>query len=96
VKEASHLNSLGTQAHKDGKFSESITSFTKATVLPSVADHDRHVFFSNIASSHLTLFEQQAYCSRKFVIDDPTDHDIVCWWVWVWLMVGGVGGFGRG
>jgi hypothetical protein len=49
VKEASRLNSLGTQAHKDGKFSESITSFTEATVLLGVADHDRAVFFSNVA-----------------------------------------------
>src|SRR5205809_826408 len=44
VKEATRLNSLGTQAHKDEKFSEAITFFTKATVLPSVSDRDRAVF----------------------------------------------------
>jgi TPR repeat protein/uncharacterized coiled-coil DUF342 family protein len=74
AKEASRLNSLGTQAHKDGKFSEAITLFTKATVLPGVSEHDRAIFYSNMASSRLALYEQQPGPSSKFEIDDPTDQ----------------------
>jgi TPR repeat protein len=73
VKEASRLNSLGTQAHKDGRFTEAITSFTKATVLSGVADHDRAIFFSNMSSSRLARYEQQAGPIRRFEIDDPMD-----------------------
>jgi TPR repeat protein len=50
VKEAKRLNSLGTQAHKDGKFSEAVALFTKATVIAGVSDHDRAVFYSNLSS----------------------------------------------
>ena len=60
MKEASRLNSLGTQAHKDGKFSDAIALFTKATVLPGVLEHDRAIFYSNMSSSRLALYEQQA------------------------------------
>ncbi|CAF1591573.1 unnamed protein product, partial [Didymodactylos carnosus] len=74
VKEASRLNSLGTQAHKDGKFSDAITLFTKAAVLPSIADHDRAIFFSNMASTRLALNEQQAGPIGRFEIDDPRDQ----------------------
>ena len=44
VKEALRLNSLGTQAHKVGKFSEAISLFIQATTLPNVSDHDRAIF----------------------------------------------------
>ncbi|CAF1072800.1 unnamed protein product [Adineta steineri] len=74
VKEASRLNSLATQAHKDGKFSEGITLFTKATVLPGVADHDRAIFFSNMASSRLALYEKQAGPTERVEIEDPMDQ----------------------
>ncbi|CAF3362012.1 unnamed protein product [Rotaria sp. Silwood2] len=74
VKEASRLNSLGTQAHKDEKFSEAITLFTKAIVLPGIADHDRAIFFSNMASTRLALYEQQAGPTERFEIDDPMDQ----------------------
>ncbi|CAF3779137.1 unnamed protein product [Rotaria socialis] len=74
VKEASHLNSLATQAHKDGKFSEGITLFTKATLLPGVADHDRAIFFSNMASSRLALYEKQSCSTGRVEIDDPNDQ----------------------
>jgi TPR repeat protein len=74
VKEASRLNSLGTHAYKDGKFSEAITLFTKATVLSGVSDHDRAVFYSNISSSRLALYEQQTDLSNKFEINDPKDQ----------------------
>ena len=59
VKEASRLNSLGTQAHKDGKYFEAVTFFTKAIVIPSVPNHDRATFYSNMAASRLSLHEQQ-------------------------------------
>jgi hypothetical protein len=74
MKEASRLNSLGAQAHKNGKFSEAITSFTKATVLPGVADHDRATFFSNMVSSCLALYEQQAGSTGRFEIGDPMEE----------------------
>ncbi|CAF3494606.1 unnamed protein product [Rotaria socialis] len=74
VKEASRLNSLGTQAHKDGKFSEAITLFTKAIVLPGVLDHDRAIFFSNMASTRLALYEQQAGSIGRFEIEDSKDE----------------------
>ncbi|CAM4982291.1 unnamed protein product, partial [Rotaria socialis] len=74
VKEASRLNSLGTQAHKDGKFSEAITLFTKAIVLSGVVDHDRAIFFSNMASTRLALYEQQAGSIGRFEIKDSMDE----------------------
>jgi TPR repeat protein len=74
VKEALRLNSLATHAHKDGKFSDAITLFTKATVLSGVSDHDRAVFFSNMSSSRLALYEQQPDPLKRFEIDDPTDQ----------------------
>ena len=69
MKEASRLNSLGTQAHKDGKYSEAITFFIKATVLPSVSNHDRAIFYSNMAASRLSLHEQQDTSFIEFDID---------------------------
>ncbi|CAF2950054.1 unnamed protein product [Rotaria sp. Silwood2] len=74
VKEAARLNSLGTQAHKDRKFSDAIILFTKATVLPGVSDHDRAVFYSNMSSSRLALYDQQRDTSDKDEIDDPKDQ----------------------
>ncbi|UJR06886.1 hypothetical protein I4U23_011175 [Adineta vaga] len=74
VKEALQLNSLGAQAHKDGQFSDAISYFTKATVLPGVADHDRAIFFSNMSSSRLKSYEQQVGHSRRYEIDNPTDE----------------------
>ena len=73
VKEASHLNSLGTQAHKNGQFSEAITFFIKATVLPSVSSQDRAVFFSNMSSSRLGLYEQGLNGENGFDINDISD-----------------------
>ncbi|CAF1518655.1 unnamed protein product [Adineta steineri] len=60
-KEALLLNSLGTQAHKDGKYSEAIKFFTQAVVLPSVSDQDRATFFSNMAASRVSLYKQHLY-----------------------------------
>ncbi|CAF1396717.1 unnamed protein product [Adineta ricciae] len=57
--EALRLKSLGVQAHTDGKYSEAIGFFTKATVLPGVSSHDRAMLFSNMAASRLLLHEQQ-------------------------------------
>jgi TPR repeat protein/uncharacterized coiled-coil DUF342 family protein len=74
VKEILRLNSLGTQAHKNGNFSEAITLFTKAAVLPGVENHDRAICFSDMASSRLALYEQQAGSTGRFEIDDPTDQ----------------------
>ena len=59
VEEAKRWNSLGTQAHKEGKFAEAIALFTRATVLADVADHDRAIFFSNMAASRLSLYERE-------------------------------------
>ncbi|CAF4137288.1 unnamed protein product [Rotaria sordida] len=75
AKEATRLNTLGTQAHKDGKFSDVIALFTKATVLLGVLDRDRAVFYSNISSSRLALYEkQQNGTSSIFEIDDQRDQ----------------------
>lgn len=73
VKEAKRLNSLGTQAHKEGKFDEAISLFTKATVLASVADCDRAIFFSNMSSSRLGLYEQQSKQWHRFEFADASD-----------------------
>ena len=59
VEEAKRLNSLGTQAHKEGKFAEAIALFTQASLLADVADHDRAIFFSNMAASRLSLYERE-------------------------------------
>ncbi|CAF1161238.1 unnamed protein product [Rotaria sordida] len=75
VKEATRLNTLGTQAHKDGKFFDAIALFTKATVLLGVLDRDRAVFYSNISSSRLALYEkQQNGTSSIFEIHDQRDQ----------------------
>ncbi|CAF4244003.1 unnamed protein product [Rotaria sordida] len=74
MKEASRLNSLGTQAHKDGKYSEAVTFFTKAIVLPGVSNHDRAIFYSNMAASRLSLHEQQETSSIEFEYIDPKDE----------------------
>jgi tetratricopeptide (TPR) repeat protein len=69
--EALRLNSSGTQAHKDGNYSQAITFFIKATVLPGVSDHDRAICFSNMAASRLSLYKQQLYSA-----DNCEDGDI--------------------
>ncbi|CAF4133656.1 unnamed protein product, partial [Adineta steineri] len=69
--EALRLNSLGTQAHKDGKYSEAIKFFIQATVLSSVSNHDRATFFSNMAASRVSLYKQHLY-----TVDDCEDGDI--------------------
>lgn len=73
VKEALRLNSLGTQAHKDGNYSEAVTFFTKATVLPSVSDHDRAIFYSNMSATYLALYEQQRNSFIDFEFIDAED-----------------------
>ncbi len=65
---------FGTQAHKDGKFSDAITLFTKATVLSGVSDHDLAVFYSNMSSSRLALYAVKSSSSNKFEINDPTNE----------------------
>ncbi|CAF1310485.1 unnamed protein product [Rotaria magnacalcarata] len=75
VKEASRLNTLATQAHKDGKFFDAIALFTKATVLPGVLEHDRAIFYSDMSSSRLALYEkQQKGASSNFEINDREDQ----------------------
>ncbi|CAF1311162.1 unnamed protein product [Adineta steineri] len=74
VKEALRLNSLATQAHKDGQYSEAITFFTKATVLSGVANSDRAIFFSNMASSRLALYEQQVDVKERFEVLNSMDE----------------------
>jgi hypothetical protein len=72
--EALCLNSLGTQAHKERKYSEAIAFFTKATVLASVSNHDRAIFFSNMAASRLSLHEQQEASFDEFEFIDAKDE----------------------
>ncbi|UJR16848.1 hypothetical protein I4U23_003747 [Adineta vaga] len=74
AKEAERFNLLGTQAHKDSQFSDAITFFTKATVLSGVANHDRAIFFSNMASSRLALYEQQANVTGRFEVGSSMDE----------------------
>ena len=72
--EALRFNSLGTQAHKDGKYSEAITFFIKATVLPGVSNHDRATFYSNMAASRLSLYEQMKTSFAEFKFIDAKDE----------------------
>ena len=74
AKEALRLNSLGTQAHKDGKYPEAVTLFTKATVLAGVSNHDRAICFSNMAASRLSLYEQQETSFNIFEFIDAEDE----------------------
>jgi tetratricopeptide (TPR) repeat protein len=74
MKEALRLNSLGTQAHKDEKYSEAITFFTTATVLPDVSNHNRAIFYSNMAGSRLSLHERQEPSSMEFELIDAKDE----------------------
>ncbi|CAF1433959.1 unnamed protein product, partial [Rotaria sordida] len=45
-----------------------------ATVLPRVSNHDRAIFFSNMSSSRLALYEQQSGSSSRFDIDNQIDE----------------------
>ncbi|CAF0829268.1 unnamed protein product [Rotaria sordida] len=74
VKEASHLNSLGTKAHKDRKYLEAITLFMKAIVLAGVSNHNRAIFYSNLAASRLSLYEQETTTFMNFEINGSTDE----------------------
>ena len=74
VRAATHWNALGTQAHKDRKLSDAIDLFTKATVLPGVANHERAVFFSNMSSSRLALYEQIFTSSSRADINGASDQ----------------------
>ncbi|UJR32479.1 hypothetical protein I4U23_019941 [Adineta vaga] len=74
VEKARQLNSLGTQAHKDGKFVDAIAFFTKATELSDVSQHDRAFFYSNMSASHLELYEQSLSSSGRLEVQDSTDH----------------------
>ncbi|CAF1620986.1 unnamed protein product, partial [Adineta ricciae] len=73
VQEAARLNSLGTQAHKDRKYSDAIAFFTKAITLAGVSDHDRAIFYSNMSSSRLALYELKFGASSASEIEDPAD-----------------------
>ena len=53
------LNSLGTKAHKERRFSEAIGLFTRATALAGVRDQDRALVFSNMSGTRLALYEEQ-------------------------------------
>ena len=74
VRQTMHFNSLGTQAHKDGRYSEAITLFTKAVVLPGVKDQDRAVVYSNMSSSRLALYESKSKASNRLDIDSYEDE----------------------
>ncbi|CAF0807054.1 unnamed protein product [Didymodactylos carnosus] len=74
VTEVLRLNLLGTQAHKEQKFSDAIILFTKAAVLAGVSDNDRAIIYSNMSASRLDLYEQQADPSNMFGNGDPTDQ----------------------
>ncbi|CAF3838928.1 unnamed protein product, partial [Rotaria sordida] len=74
MKEAKRLNSLGTQAHKAGNFFDAIRLFTKATDLSNVSDHDRAVFYSNMSSSRLALYEPRSNLSNNFDTFESTDQ----------------------
>ncbi|CAF1564193.1 unnamed protein product [Adineta ricciae] len=73
VQEASRLNSLGTRAHKDRKYSDAIAFFTKAIILAGVSDHDRAIFYSNMSSSRLALYELKSGASSISEIENPAD-----------------------
>ena len=74
VKEALRFNSLGTAAHKEKKYSEAITFFTKATVLAGVSNHDRATFFSNMAASRLLLSEETSHFDISESIDEKDER----------------------
>lgn len=76
VKEAQRLNSLGANAHKEKNYTEAITFFTKSIELADISDHDRAIFYSNLSSSRLALFEQQneAYSSHTLELINANDQ----------------------
>ncbi|CAF3443637.1 unnamed protein product [Rotaria socialis] len=74
VKKAKELNLSASQAHKNLHFSYAITLFTKAIVLAGVPDHDRAIFYSNMSSTRLALYEQKSGSSNNCDIEDSTDQ----------------------
>lgn len=73
VAELLRLNSLGTKAHKEKRFSEAIVLFTRATTLSGVSDRDRALVFSNMSASKLALYEEEgksAHMSDMFSLTD--------------------------
>jgi tetratricopeptide (TPR) repeat protein len=73
VKEILRLNSLGTQAHKEEKFSDAITLFTKAIDLKDVSNHYRAIVYSNMSASRLALYDQRVNLSNAYN-DNSTDQ----------------------
>ncbi|UJR19603.1 hypothetical protein I4U23_022737 [Adineta vaga] len=74
VKEALRLNSLAIQAHKNAKYSDAIELFTKAIALLDILDQDRAVFYSNMSSSRLALYEQKSKISSKSATNNSADE----------------------
>ncbi|CAF4244456.1 unnamed protein product, partial [Adineta steineri] len=74
VSEVLRLNSLGAQAHKEQKFSDAITLFTKAVNIKDVSNHQRAIVYSNMSASRLALHEKQVSASNMLADDDPTDQ----------------------
>ncbi|CAF3873512.1 unnamed protein product [Adineta steineri] len=74
VSEVLRLNSLGSQAHKEQKFSDAITLFTKAVNITDVSNHQRAIVYSNMSASRLALHEKQVSASNMLADDDPTDQ----------------------
>ncbi|CAF3999454.1 unnamed protein product [Rotaria sp. Silwood2] len=63
-----------TQAHREQKFSDAITLFTKSATITDVSNHDRAIVYSNLSASRLALYEQQFDSSNVFNNEDPTDQ----------------------
>ncbi|CAF1531640.1 unnamed protein product, partial [Adineta ricciae] len=61
TKEALRLKSLGIEAYDKENYSEAIKFFIKATDLSGVSDHDRAIFFLNMAASRVASYKQQLY-----------------------------------
>ncbi|CAF4135221.1 unnamed protein product [Rotaria sordida] len=74
VREVLHLNSLGTQAHKEQRFSDAITLFTKAATITDISNHYRAIVYSNLSASRLELYDRQVDSSNVFNNEDPTDQ----------------------
>ena len=65
------LNLSGTQAHKDGRYSDAITFFTQAKDLADVPDDNLAGVYSNMAGSRLALYEHDRASYKDLEGVDP-------------------------
>ena len=75
LSEAEKLYASGMIAHRLDNFSEAVTLFIKATVLPGISNHDRAKYYSQLSASRLALYKQKQCNPSPCFMDKFFDKD---------------------